>query len=473
MEKEQYRTQISKNHRLIKIAQRYGNALYDEYGSPSEYISPNYFMEKVIAYMRMALNESVAQRQNAAIYRSRVKSKQKKIGIHDVIAEVFYDNKYFRSTEKFFSPKLLKPKIKELIDKKQKIEMLLPILSRKPLSPIKNKGTLPDVSEIETLMRCATIGRIINNLSPLGGRVMVLADGYKYNRACGTANEHVFKYQESLRFWIDRLGIGDVVNLVDYEQWIQQGRDKDFYHIRENLLKQLKEEIEQEFNPLFNPKNLVSALTNIKNKNDIGMQLNYTFWSIITSVNYKNLYSDCNNNNCYFDDNTQKIYLSYISSLHLPLDEVMTSHLALCLPLPVSSLFDLFYNLRQQAWQAAICYVAISLVDRQLKTLKYCSPDGIKLTIHGKQSEIHFISSSLQNIAITAQHCVGGLSYSKERFKVNFKYRIEREMQGEFPVFMKPIEDSVENRKVYGSLVDMSLRKQPIFYIDKSERNLL
>jgi hypothetical protein len=211
----------------------------------------------------------------------------------------------------------------------------------------------------------------------------------------------------------------------------------------------------------------------VEDVDDIGRQLGFTFWSIVTSNYYADLFalspSSCVAERHYGDD-VQQAYVAYVSSLHRRLDrgprEVglhpATSYLN------TGSYSELFHRMRKQAWDAAIRYVAISLVDREMNMLKRIDKHAVKLTIHSKKGELHFLSASQQDAAMTAQHCVGGLAMSSAGAKVSFRYRLERESNGERPVLVERLPDTEFYRKRYGPLHSLQTLDQPLFYTAES-----
>ena len=50
-----------------------------------------------------------------------------------------------------------------------------------------------------------------------------------------------------------------------------------------------------------------------------------------------------------------------------------------------------FLEMRKEAWEAAKKYVAISLLDRELNSIKAINPNAIKFTIHAKPNELRLL----------------------------------------------------------------------------------
>ncbi|MDC9583227.1 L-tyrosine/L-tryptophan isonitrile synthase family protein [Xenorhabdus sp. PR6a] len=470
LNKEQKRTQISSSHRLIEMTKRIRHRLNIEevHGKDFEYIDRDYFYNWIIPELHHKFNTSISKRQTALIKRIRDKKANYEVNrltAYEYAAEAFFDNYFFKNNNSYVTPKYTVDLIKESIECSNKICLVMPILSRKPISPIKNKGYFPDLGEINTLLRFAKIAKIIRNISGFKCEFLVLADGNKYNRACGTPKSIVDDYQMSLNYWINILNISDVVKICDYEKWILENKEINYADIRESMYINNYNYLSKKFDPIFCCDDLTSALEKIKHANDLGNQINYTYWSILTSVHYNSLYSAMNYKDIYHDREVQNLYISFISSLSEPISRIKKSHLFSYENIGVKSSYapTLIKEMRFEAWQAAKRYVAISLTDRKLNTIYDKLPIAIKLTIHGKQNEFNFISSTQRDFSKTAQHTVGGIRKIKGDISVDYKYRLERECRNEKKIYINPF--STNKSDSFDPLYEMSLLKQPIYYL--------
>ncbi|MBF0752478.1 MULTISPECIES: hypothetical protein [unclassified Pasteurella] len=284
----------------------------------------------------------------------------------------------------------------------------------------------------------------------------LLADGYKYNRACKTPNFIVERYQKTLKYWISLLSLSNHVSLIDYEQWLKDNNNEKWVIDRENKFLEIYHTLSYQFDKYFNSNNI----NNLKSclLNEIGYQLAYTFSSILTSVNYNSLFSN-NYDSIYKEKYLQNFYISYLSSLNLDLSDIKYSYLfsRRLIGEYNSKSIDIVKAMREEAWEAAKRYVSISLTDRYLNTIFSIIPNCLKLTIHGKKGEINFISTTQQDLSITAQHSVAGLDLTNN--SIHFKYRIEREYNKEKRIFIE------ENSSIsFNPLNDIAKSYQPIFY---------
>lgn len=470
---EQRRSQISDGHRLLRIARQKGTQLYSqaEFHRSAVHTPASYWLSTFLPALKARMNEAVALRVTAAIARARKQSAAygvKKLGVAEYVAEAFFDKWWFNIREENLSRAQVRDTVKAALDRSQPLSLRLPILSRKAFSPLKNRGPHTDLAEIHTLARCAEAAQVVNALSPTGCQLHILADGFKYNRACRTPTEFVTQYQESLRFWTRLLEIDDVVRVVDYEGWVTESLPPVTLSAREPRYREHCAALAARYSPMFSASNTGSSLETISATDDVGQQLAVTFASLATSVFYKSLFSGAFRAplDRYFHDDVQRLYVDYASTLDRPLRSLRLH--GRFLPsvghLSGSSIAELFAEMRREAWEAAIRYVAISLTDRDLAVLKRIDGGAVKLTIHAKKGELHFVSDRSQG-SMTAQHAVAGISESAGRAKLTLRYRVEREAEGECPVLVEGLSDSDYEMAKYGPLYLMQKIAQPIVYV--------
>lgn len=361
----------------------------------------------------------------------KAKQKTKKPTTIDFFIELLFDPYFFRNTKKYIDYKVLKKQLETNLDC---IEILFPIFSRKPISPIKNCGYYADIAEIYSILKMASFSKIANNFVDKV-TFSILADGKKYNRACKTPDVIVEKYQKSIQFWIDYFKFNHLIHLDDYETRTHSSIGDEHYLYREESFVKKYKEISSLFDRFFDPIDIANSMKHI-NANTLGNQLHYTFYSILSSINYSKKLD-------------YLTYIHYIASLHYKAPKQYKEQ---------------FIEMRKEAWEAAKKYVAISLLDRELNIIKAINPSAIKFTIHAKPNELRFIDSPLNSFNLTAQHCVGGINIESNKIKINFDYRICREHRKEKAVCISRLEANKANFGIYDYLVKMSNESQPIYF---------
>lgn len=469
LNKEQQKSQISSSHRLIQLTNKLRHKL-DTTGGYGEYYDiydSVFFFNNIVEKLESKLNNSVAKRQSALIKRIKnVKGYATgNLSSVEYAAEALFDSYFFKNNDTYVNRSDTVRLITESVLKYDKIFLVMPILSRKSFSPIKNKGYFPDLGEINTLLRCAKIAKLIENISGFCCEFLVLADGHKYNRACKTPHAVVDLYQQSLEYWVNFLQIGKYVKIKDYEKWVFNEKEKDWEEKRVILYQTTYKSISKRYDEHFNVNNL-DEISNTLRKDDLGKQLSYTFWSIITSVNYNSLYPEWTRGSQVYTKDNQNFYVSFIASSHYSLDRIAKSHLFigdLVGELSYSA-SDRVMKMRYEAWEAAKKYVAISLVDRKLNTIYKKIPTALKLTIHPKMNEYNFIATNQKNYSMTAQHTVAGINTKVDSITVDYQYRLIREAEKQIAVYIKP---PIHKEIDFNPLFEMSLINQPIYYISE------
>lgn len=476
LNEEQKRSQISSGHRLVRLARQKPYQLYseDEFRSKGVKTSAEYWLDHFLPALRARMNETMAQRVSAAIGRARSNSHLygvKRAGIAEYVAEAFFDTCWFKARVENFSRVTLRNQIEYLLHRGETLHLHLPLFSRKPFCPLKNRGPFPDLAEIHSLARCAEAVQVINAISPTGCQLFILADGLKYNRACRTPSSIVATYQAGLRFWLEQLAVADIITIVDYENFVSNPETGGVgLSEREALYQTYLAAIVDRYDSHFDCDDPEQSLAIIGGIDDVGKQLSFTFRSIVTSTYYDELFALSTDRGFlrrHYSDDVQVLYMSYVSSLHRRLtNRSLRGH-----SLPVLGFFsaqncsELFGIMRRAAWQAAARYVAISLADRELNVLRRVDANAIKLTVHGKKGEVQFLSATQRDASMTAQHCTGGLALSERAAKVTFQYRLEREAQQEFPVMIERLPDTAFHRERYGPLHKLQQAEQPICYV--------
>ncbi|WCG81527.1 L-tyrosine/L-tryptophan isonitrile synthase family protein [Pectobacterium sp. A5351] len=468
LNEEQKKTQISSSHRLISLVERLRHQLDTMDGRGSNYtiVHEDYFVNEILGKLENKLNTTISKRQSALL--KRIKGKfgnhnSNKLTAVEYAAEALFDGYFFKNNEQYINRSETVSIISENINKHKEIILAMPVLSRKPFSPIKNKGYFPDIGEINTLLRCAKLAKLISNISNYPCKFIILADGNKYNRACKTPYEVVDLYQQSLNYWVKYLHIDDFVEVVDYEKWISDDSVDDWDFKRHVLNKRLYHELSSKYDRFFDANNPQKTFQYIQN-DDIGKQLSHTYWSIITSVNYHSLFPDWHKEKQIFTRENQNFYVSFIASLNFQIDRLKKSHLfsSDIVGALAYDAIDTIFNMRKEAWEAAKQYVSISLTDRKLNTIYNKLPSVLKLTIHAKKGEYNFISTNAKDYAMTAQHTVAGIKNESESISVDYKYRLFRESEDHTKIY---ISSGDKKGKEFDPLYEMNKINQPMYYI--------
>ena len=323
---ESQRSQISDGHRLIQLAYSSRNSLYtrSEFLRRAVYVSPEDWAHSFITTLRMKMSRNVALRINATLGRARKQLLNygvNLLGPSELIAEAMFDSTWFRGSEEHYSRSSMRAHVAKVLDKREPIELVFPVFSRKPTSPLKNRGYLPDLAEIVSLARLAEAAHVINTFSPTGCIVTLAADGHKYRRGCRTPSWIVDEYQSALQYWIEALGASSLLKLIDYETLTKNTLSPEEWHSRESAYQNKTKRLSERYDPMFSLDSVISSLEIVSSIDDVGKQLAYTFRSMLTSVHYECLQgrSDNPENQAHLGDGAQSLYVDHVANIHNPL----------------------------------------------------------------------------------------------------------------------------------------------------------
>ncbi|MGW3108176.1 L-tyrosine/L-tryptophan isonitrile synthase family protein [Streptomyces sp. NPDC001100] len=463
---EQRRSQISDGHRLIDLARRQPFALYSagEFATRAVFVDAAYWIDSVLPALSALVSRVTVARIDAALARSRKAREVYGVGrprAAEAVTEALFDGKWFKTKPDHVGRAALRDKVARSIGNGEPVELVFPIFSRKPGSPLKNRGASPDVAELHSLVRFAALAHTVDALSPTGCRFTVLADGRKYNRACRTPDATVTAYQDTLREWTAELGASSVLHISDYEQWLREGLDEQLIAARDRLYPQWVDRLTATYTPLFDAADPSAGLARIRERDDIGRQLAVTFWSIATSVRYERFAGAADGD---WTDGDRRAYAYYVASLPRKLS---AHEWRRDIGGPADTdVRRLHRELRHEAWAAACRYVAISLTDRELELLGERSPRAVKLTIHGKPGELHMVTATSRDVNMTAQHSTGGYTVSGDVARPDYRYLVEREARGQSPVLVSGAVVRAEADARYRPLARLESAGQPIAYVD-------
>lgn len=460
---------ITDGHRAIRLAGRAKAQLYDteRFRAGVRTISPVFWTDTVLPSMLRSANETVSRRLTAAATRARHNASVYDTTVSggaEIATEILFDNCLCKPHEVYLSRQALHHYLRMLRASRRPIRIGLPLFSRKPVSPLKNRGSHPDLAEIASLLRCYVLARMLAWVHDYGVEFVIFADGYKYRRACGTPYKTVAAYQDGLRYWCKKLGIDEMVRIVDYEQAVYEALGASGMQWREAQYTAKQRSLERNYNSMFSPYELADSLNTVGRFSPLGNQICFAYNSIVTSVYY-----DANKLGerlARHEDEAQNCYLDYVRSL---LGDLRSSLAPESISLESGAGAagrTLALELRQEAWYAALRYVAISLTDREIDIWNLLNPNGLKLTIHGKPGEVQFRPTSSEFLSMTAQHCVGGIKHSPKGARVTYTYRLERESQEEVPVLLSdPSLNKTPNAAIDAPVRALIEAHQPICYL--------
>ena len=136
---------ISNGHRILKDVEENAFNIYSKkyYINNSFTISHDFLIHKLIPYCEKLYEKDTINMINSITCGIHLKSKLSKYSskeVANIITKFIYRNKWFKKSTIYIDEKSISHKFESQLNANKKTILALPILSRKPLSPIKNNG---------------------------------------------------------------------------------------------------------------------------------------------------------------------------------------------------------------------------------------------------------------------------------------------------------------------------------------------
>ncbi|GMV30046.1 MAG: hypothetical protein AMXMBFR59_21710 [Rhodanobacteraceae bacterium] len=396
------------------------------------------------------------------------------VGVSEYITEAILDKEFSRNASRYYEKTTLNGRLKWLIQNRRPIEMVIPALPFKIPSPLKARGTLPDLGEASFLLSLYEIARVVESLydadlaprPPVLASFTVVSDGLRFNDAVNTSREEVGRYQSALAAWIRRLDLEAYVRIVDYEQLLRDRLSEQERAEKAHLFQSAHADYSRTLWPIFDPYDVFEALEaaarvelDPERDNPQGRFV-ALLKSLIFTLNYRTLEKLDGVPEPVLTD----LYRELTSNIFRPYTRIAKTEVAgFAAPVhgPASRADmspEFLERLRQamlhEAWEAAICYIAEikSDRDRDQDPILACLPGHLRWTIHRKRGQIAISTPPILGMAVQAW--AGSAVFrpaGKDKIRLCTLPALLLEADGAIPVVLKSQDD--------GS-------RQPLFYID-------
>lgn len=393
------------------------------------------------------------------------------IGAPEIITEALLDKEFSRNGEKYYSRHALKEKIRRMLSEKSAIEMAMPALPFKIPSPLKSRGDLPDLGEINFLLSVYEIARtveIICEQEAVPGikvRFVIISDGSRFHGIVNEFSDTLKRYQDKLAVWIALLGIGDYIELIDYRCLLENKLPKEIGDAKRQLFHQARVSYASALWPVFDPDNMLASFEAAKK---VELDPEYAnaegrFFSLFKSLVYTVRYKVLQELRFCSEDQRSLLYRELTAHIFQPYAEdaapvwtgtggARQEELA-----PVSK-EALRKAMLAEAWAAAIDYIAEIKSDRELAEdpILTCLPDYLRWTIHAKQGQLAIATPPI--LGISVQPWAGSAVFrltSKGKVRLCTLPSLILEGTSAIPVVVEE----------HGSAPEYS---QPLFYLDQA-----
>lgn len=472
-------------HFMDKINQNLGLRLYtdSEFSGCALTVTSEWLFNGLIPSLLQASEHFVLERVAAVKIRARKNFKEyglntaNQVGVSEIIAETMFDRQFLKGPKSNYSRLILAQNIKELVRKQQPIKMVIPALPYKSTSPLKTRGVMPDLSEVNFLLCLAEVAKTIALIyseettipQEALAKFTVISDGSRFNSFLNEPIEMIHAYQEKLHWWIDKLNVSNYVEVLDYHDVMKRLLPKEQYFRKQEIREKVLHLYTELMMPIFNPYAIQQMFSKAieldpdPETNNVEGRFIPLFKSLIYTVRYKSLlnYAQVYGKN-YFDLYTEII--RHIFQPYVVLKPNDIEHIKAYMETPQRQLNNPTHHLEylrqlmlQEAWQAAINYIAEIRGDRDLShdPIVTCFPEFIRWTIHAKLGQLAILTTT--GIGDPVQPWQGAAVFkltSNNKIKLYTLPALLLEGTGAIPVLLAP-----EQKQSAGV-------NQPLFYIN-------
>lgn len=401
------------------------------------------------------------------------------VGLSEIITEVMFDRQFLKGPKHYNSRYLTSKKIHKLIKDNKPIKMVILALPYKSSSPLKCKGPMPDFAEINFLLGLTEIAKTIDFIykkeKNISDKTMasftVISDGSRFNALLNEDIETIKIYQNSLRWWIERLNIANYVEILDYENVITTLLSSQLQTEKKILREKAHALYSKLMMPLLDPYNMHQTIKHaIELEPDPELSnpqgryvplfksliyiIKYTALSTYTSLSgesYSDLYTEL----------TRHIFEPYtvLTENQLIQIEIFIKNPKKNSPPRINILEYFRQSMLRDSWVATINYLAEIRSDRDLleEPIIHCFPDHIRWTIHSKPGQLAILTTSAFGDPVQSWHGMGVFRKNKQN-KIKLYTLPALSLEGHFatPVII----DNIEGMPL--------MKGQPLFYIDSS-----
>jgi hypothetical protein len=192
--------------------------------------------DKLIPSLIKACDGYSAARAQAAEERARLHyrkyrlARPEDVGLAQYMTEVMFDRQFLKAPRTNCSRWDQCQKIARCIEQRAPIELLIPALPYKFSCPLKTRGRLPDLAEVNFILGLyETVSSIdllyrrgVPNLPRPSATFVVVSDGKRFSHIVSEPERDIELYQHYLARWISRLGLEAYISVVDYRALLRE-----------------------------------------------------------------------------------------------------------------------------------------------------------------------------------------------------------------------------------------------------------
>jgi hypothetical protein len=350
-------------------------------------------------------------------YRAYGLGHPREVGLAQCITEVMFDRQYQRAPRETCSRELLCVRVADQVRAGRPIEMVIPALPFKFSSPLRTRGRLPDLAELNFLLElyeiAATIELIYRAAQPdLRGRLAgftIVSDGSRFNRIVHEPDRVVDLYRARLELWVRRLGLESYIRLVDYRLLLRDWLPPVTRDIKSAIAASARVEYAEFLWPIFDPYEFTTTMRTAAGvepdpeyANPEGRFVSL-LKSLVFTINYRSL--DHLRNlpapayRALYRELTAHLFEPYAVLSPAEFDDIQNEE-----ALTDATKEYLRQSMLREAWATAIDYMAEIKSDRELAEdpIMTCLPDHFRWTIHAKPGQIAVATATANGMRVQA-----------------------------------------------------------------------
>ena len=455
-------------HFMHKINQNSDWCLYsnEEFTNKCWRLESNLVVEKLIPILFNKSQQFILDRVAAAEVRfiKNYSPRQENFVKDEVLAytivELLCDRQFLKGPKAHISKKNLAEKIKQVVVQKKPIKMVIPALPFKVFSPLKTRGIMPDIAEINFLLDLVEMVKTIDivykknypELTTTMASFIVICDGKRFNSFLNVADDQIDSYIQHLTQWIKELNIAEYIELVDYKKFVLAILPPKLAEQKKAIRRQVKQLYDKLILPLLNPYHLLGSINQAialepdPESSNLEGRFVPLFKSLIYTLNYKKLDQYLNQLQIdgvnLYSELTKHLFEPY-AMLTAQEYQKIDSHFDNPTWLQQQASVNILEYLRQEmikeAWIASINYIAEIRSDRDLMVdpVTVCFSECIRWTIHAKPGQLALLTTTAFGEPVQPWHgCGVFMKTKKNKIKLYTVPVLALEGEGAIPVVL-------------------------------------
>lgn len=335
------------------------------------------------------------------------------LGLAELITEVMFDRQFRRGPRQTCSRLALCGKVARQIATGSPIEMVIPALPYKLSCPLKTRGQLPDLAEVNFILGLYEIvaaievlyGEARPDLQGPMAKFTVISDGSRFNRLVNEPDAVVEAYRGELARWVRRLQLDGYIELLDYQTLLRSRLPKVVRDAKETVRQRALHQYNQAMWPIFDPCNMPETLRAAAQIDPDPEQDNPEgrFVSLLKSLVFTASYLSLERFRSLSAERFCALYRELTGHIFEPFvmlsapelrrlaEEAMRGGGFPCTP---GAKEHLRQAMLREVWSATIDYIAEIKSDRELDSdpITTCLPDHVRWTIHAKPGQLGLLT---------------------------------------------------------------------------------